>query len=601
MACTSSTPEEDTKDKSLDDDYDELDIKIAAETARNHNTIVDAYEVDAKPNETVRDHCTIVDDYEVNIKANEPVRDHNTIVDDYEVDNDLKTGDSRVHSLPSECESGYDETPSECDLIVGEVDGEAGNLSVHDTEDEGRGSTRGACSNLDYIDEGRDSVETEYAPDDSAPLQHKHNHQQFIDGLDDGGEDNSLSAVTEISSCADTETVAGDEENQSKDNAVNKHENPDDAIKQQIQSSKTSSPRSRVCRRGGSVRNIPTTRSVELRAGRIQAVYPQQSRSHHSSRLHDSRNASHFAASSNIQQTENISSGLTKSESLHSRISSAGISRGSRNSSPVASNRSPRARSANRRRSPNSASSRRLGTYSTLSSPGRPSTAGTTRTPLERSSPECRRSCAASPLSSAYDRRGSPFSSMSDRQSSPKTGSYESRSAGLVRSFRKQNSPKHTSSTVTTYSSLKRPPKPRSTASISESERLARSSSVSTISSLSSRSSGSRSKSFRELHQARLCEPEPFSCSRDCSQQWKQSQQLTRLTSNAKAGGKGCKGKPIQLWEIQQTLGRGDFVEGVLNVDFSNGLESFIYAPIQLGRADGHFDRSSQYARRVQR
>ena len=34
-----------------------------------------------------------------------------------------------------------------------------------------------------------------------------------------------------------------------------------------------------------------------------------------------------------------------------------------------------------------------------------------------------------------------------------------------------------------------------------------------------------------------------------------------RLTSSAKAGGKGCKGKPIQLWEIQQTLGRGDFVE----------------------------------------
>jgi hypothetical protein len=144
-----------------------LDIKIAAETARNHNTIVDAYEVDAKPNETVRDHntivddygvdikanetvrdhCTIVDDYDVNIKANEPVRDHNTIVDDYEVDNDLKTGDSRVHSLPSECESGYDETPSECDLIVGEVDGEAGNLSVHDTEDEGRGSTRGKYLN----------------------------------------------------------------------------------------------------------------------------------------------------------------------------------------------------------------------------------------------------------------------------------------------------------------------------------------------------------------------------------------------------------------------------------------------------------------------
>ena len=63
------------------------------------------------------------------------------LVDEFEVD--LKSGEGRVHSLPSECESGYDDTPSECDLIVGEADGETSNLSVHDTEDEGRGSTRG--------------------------------------------------------------------------------------------------------------------------------------------------------------------------------------------------------------------------------------------------------------------------------------------------------------------------------------------------------------------------------------------------------------------------------------------------------------------------
>ena len=63
------------------------------------------------------------------------------LVDEFEVD--LKSGEGRVHSLPSECESGYDDTPSECDLIVGEVDGETSNLSVLDTEDEGRGSTRG--------------------------------------------------------------------------------------------------------------------------------------------------------------------------------------------------------------------------------------------------------------------------------------------------------------------------------------------------------------------------------------------------------------------------------------------------------------------------
>ena len=102
-------------------------------------------------------------------------------------------------------------------------------------------------------------------------------------------------------------------------------------------------------------------------------------------------------------------SGLTKSESLHSRISaSATLRRGSRNSSPVAAQRSPRARSASGRGSPTlNYTGRRHGTRSTLSSPGRRSTAASPAATLERGSPECRRSCAASPFSSyaSLDRR----------------------------------------------------------------------------------------------------------------------------------------------------------------------------------------------------
>ncbi len=36
---------------------------------------------------------------------------------------------------------------------------------------------------------------------------------------------------------------------------------------------------------------------------------------------------------------------------------------------------------------------------------------------------------------------------------------------------------------------------------------------------------------------------------------------IFRPNSSTKVGGKGGKGKPLQLWEIQQTLGRGDFIE----------------------------------------
>jgi len=592
METHNSTPEESTPEKSLCEEYDDVEIK-SADTAR------------------------------------EPV-----LVDEFEVD--LKSGEGRVHSLPSECESGYDDTPSECDLIVGEVDGETSNLSVLDTEDEGRGSTRvGATSNLDYIDEGRDSVETEYAADDSGEIHLKHDLNFVNDdaGALEDADDNSLSAVTELSSCANTETVTtrNDKENDN-DNVTAQKDNNKSEISVKIgkdirlPTGLDPSAYSSLPRRGKSSstqagqRYIPTTRSVELRAGKILAAYQPHSRPGSNTRLPESRYSARSTSNSGNTSTKvnTIPTGLTKSESLHSRISvSATLGRGSRNSSPVAQ-RSPRARSASGRGSPTSNyGSRRHGTHSTLSSPGRRSTAASPAATLERSSPECRRSCATSPFSSfaSLDRRVSPLSSSGDRRGYTQSGGNIDRHTsprsvgadrrGISTSIRKQNSPKHTTSPsqVTNYSSLKRPPKPRmpiSSGIAGDSDRLARSSSVSTISSLSSRSSGSRSKSFRELNQARVSEPEPFSCSRDCGLQWKQSQNL-RPNSSTKVGGKGGKGKPLQLWEIQQTLGRGDFIEGVLNVDFSNGLENYIYAPIQLGRADGHFDRTSQHARRIQR
>lgn len=397
----------------------------------------------------------------------------------------------------------------------------------------------GATSNLDYIDEGRDSVETEYAADDSGEIHLKHDLNYVNDeagGLEDA-EDNSLSAVTELSSCADTETVTT--RNDNDNDKVTSHK---DNIKSEINVGAEKDVRlptgldpgaySSLPRRGKSSstragqRHIPTTRSVELRAGKILAAYPPHSRpGSNTSRVPESSRYSARTTFNTSTKVNTTPSGLTKSESLHSRISaSATLGRGSRNSSPVAAQRSPRARSASGRGSPTlNYSGRRHGTRSTLSSPGRRSTAASPAATLERGSPECRRSCAASPFSSyaSLDRRASPLTSSGDRRgytqsggtldrysSSRSGGCADRRGTGTSTSFRKQNSPKHTTtspSPVTNYSSLKRPPKPRMPSSCgSDSERLARSSSVSTISSLSSRSSGSRSKSFRELNQARV-------------------------------------------------------------------------------------------------
>jgi len=57
----------------------------------------------------------------------------------------------------------------------------------------------------------------------------------------------------------------------------------------------------------------------------------------------------------------------------------------------------------------------------------------------------------------------------------------------------------------------------------------------------------------------------------------------------------GLKSKPpkergaLQLWQIQQTLGRGDFIEGVLRVSlFRDSPSSSILAPVSLARGTGH-------------
>merc|ERR1711974_324034 len=58
-----------------------------------------------------------------------------------------------------------------------------------------------------------------------------------------------------------------------------------------------------------------------------------------------------------------------------------------------------------------------------------------------------------------------------------------------------------------------------------------------------------------------------------------------------KAGSKG-KSKErgtLHLWQIQQTLGRGDFIEGVLRVSvFRDSPSSSILAPVSLARGTGH-------------
>ena len=67
----------------------------------------------------------------------------------------LKLLVTRIHSLNSECESGYDETPSECDI-----------KEVEEEEEDGEDPTNlGSPEIENFTDEGRESVETEDAED----------------------------------------------------------------------------------------------------------------------------------------------------------------------------------------------------------------------------------------------------------------------------------------------------------------------------------------------------------------------------------------------------------------------------------------------------
>lgn len=66
----------------------------------------------------------------------------------------LKLLVTRIHSLNSECESGYDETPSECDI-----------KEVEEEEDGEDPTNLGSPEIENFTDEGRESVETEDAED----------------------------------------------------------------------------------------------------------------------------------------------------------------------------------------------------------------------------------------------------------------------------------------------------------------------------------------------------------------------------------------------------------------------------------------------------
>ena len=67
---------------------------------------------------------------------------------------ELKLLVSRIHSLNSECESGYDETPSECDI-----------KEVEEEEEDLNPPNLGSPEIENFTDEGRESVETEDAED----------------------------------------------------------------------------------------------------------------------------------------------------------------------------------------------------------------------------------------------------------------------------------------------------------------------------------------------------------------------------------------------------------------------------------------------------
>ena len=336
--------------------------------------------------------------------------------------------------------------------------------------------------------------------------------------IEDKQDQNSLSAITDITTCIINDTIANNESistkqdthsnNKENTSADNKDEESQKSLKPNIcdklarpkmenksLSNLTKSPPATKLTRKSSntLRNIPTTRSAQLRANRAAQRANQNNMINNDTSFSSISPVRHgrdsyrsFRDSDRSSRDSGYHGGLTKSESLHNKLSLScvnGGGSGSRNSSPGSLPRSTCRRTSS---SCQGSPSARLRDYR------RPSSSPSRRsTPSSPALTDSRQRSSGSPAHSLPGEIGwqrSSINSPADR-----------RASGLVRSFRGQQSPSYSSS----YSSLRRTGKHRSESERAESS-LARSCSISTISSLSSKSSSTRSKSFRDLHQAKF-------------------------------------------------------------------------------------------------
>jgi len=545
---------------------------------------------------------------------------------------DLKLFVHRIHSLNSECESGYDDTPSECDIKeVGYDD----TPSECDIKEVGYDEDEVLVANTEtdnFTDEGRESVETgegmeELEEDTLVSTAEINSRPESRDNFiiypetrkDQIGPKQSLfqadspspvvvkpeeaegskvpSSVVDDSQKEniDLQRIANDDgvptgtktQDIHLQNSKTKiHKIPSSGVKPVLQNKLKSvyspppnieqlkktkplensrySPQRRPSSMGGV---IPSSHSKDLRSAKglkssnllDGSSSPQRVRTSsqglRSPNLQEGRNASSKGLRSpNFQEGRNASSKGLRSPNLQEgrRASSKGLRSPNLQDTRSATSkalRSPnlqegRSASSKGLRSPSlqGSSPRKL---SPISQVGRRPPPSSQRTKISSTSPDGRRtpnsvsrSPAPSRKSPAPDRRPSCLR----RKSSKLTGLNGSMSRSVV----------GLSSSLTpspSSASLGRIPK---------------------------------SKSSRDLSKPKNRSGDQL-CSRGCG-----TPSLERPPNFNHRGS-----KPIQLWEIQRTLGRGDFIEGVLNVDFSNGFDNYICAPIKLGRSDGHLDAVS--------
>jgi len=443
---------------------------------------------------------------------------------------DAKLRSEMISSLNSECESGYDETPSECDIKDVEEEEEEQLLTTTEVEN--------------FTDEGRESVETE-EPDeleeDDLSASNGHSYSASL------SRDSTL--ITSKDDCENVHTrlprrfvqsakpnlhtpVSRAKVGSSKKTGDHQDRKPAETGKEVADTSKTPVDTNR--------KKSPTRRQFRPWCrGRTS----KQDQSRYSALSLSRTTSLESTAAAKDSPTE---SGLKRSDNRE-----AGGLSGAKVHSP--SDRKPlAARSINQK-------------YSARGPP-----ADGLRTP--RSGRDYVK--PRPPPAPVYERLA--HSRRQNTDSQVVTGGYPIR--------------KSQSSVLNSYplsadceSRLRKPVSPgRSPASPARKLRspagsMSRSSSISALSSL-------KSKSSKDLDRPKTSDSEPFKCSRDCGRRY-------TFGSGSRTLGRtklSMRGKPLQLWEIQRTLGRGDYIEGVLNLDFNNGSDSFICAPITLGRSDGH-------------